>query len=369
MAEAIALHVVVLHLAHALDPQRLPRQILAGAPAALAAGHAARSPAHRRRPTRATDDRRARRSRSGASSSTSSCARRHRERRGHADVMQPPAIVVQPEQQRADARPCPLLCQRKPATTQSAVRACLILIIARLPGWYGAVCRLGDDAVEPGAFEPREPLGRHARDRASPASGGAGGSTPASTRSSSGAPLALRQRPQIPAAERQQSRTRRTTPASPARAWRPATPPGCRRSCSASKSSPRGVAITISPSSTQPSGSCVEQRVVQLGKVAIERPQVAALDVHLGAAAKDDRAEAVPLRLVQEAVAGGKLVGELREHRLDRRREDEGHHQAQGDGPKAQARAYCLRSVAACPTADRRITSGDPARSIESGFL
>ena len=28
------------------------------------------------------------------------------------------------------------MCQRKPATTQSAVRTCLTLIIARLPGWY-----------------------------------------------------------------------------------------------------------------------------------------------------------------------------------------------------------------------------------------
>src|SRR5215471_14896127 len=35
MAKAVALQVVVLHLAHALDAQRLPRQILARAPAAL----------------------------------------------------------------------------------------------------------------------------------------------------------------------------------------------------------------------------------------------------------------------------------------------------------------------------------------------
>src|SRR6185503_19582933 len=42
VAEAVALHVVVLHLAHALDAQRLPRQVLARAPAALGAGHAAR---------------------------------------------------------------------------------------------------------------------------------------------------------------------------------------------------------------------------------------------------------------------------------------------------------------------------------------
>src|SRR6266851_6912947 len=38
--ESIALHVVVFDLAHALDAQRLPRQILAGAPPALTAWHA-----------------------------------------------------------------------------------------------------------------------------------------------------------------------------------------------------------------------------------------------------------------------------------------------------------------------------------------
>ena len=61
--------------------------------------------------------------------------------------------------------------------------------------------------------------------------------------------------------------------------------------------------MTISPSTTQPSGSAREQRVVQLGEVAVERPQVAALDVDLVAAAEDDGAEAVPLRLVEQAVA------------------------------------------------------------------
>ena len=81
--------------------------------------------------------------------------------------------------------------------------------------------------------------------------------------------------------------------------------------------------MTISPSSTQPSGSRSSKRLVQLGKVAVERPQVAALDEHVARAAKDDRAKAVPLRLVEKAVAGGQLVGELREHRLDRRRDRE----------------------------------------------
>src|SRR5437868_10067432 len=42
VSKPVAFHMIVLHLAYALDPQRLPRQILAGAPAALAAGHPAR---------------------------------------------------------------------------------------------------------------------------------------------------------------------------------------------------------------------------------------------------------------------------------------------------------------------------------------
>ena len=61
---------------------------------------------------------------------------------------------------------------------------------------------------------------------------------------------------------------------------------------------------------------------MQVGEVAIERPRVAALDVDLaGAAAKDDGAKPVPLGLVEPALALGKLVGELREHGLDRRRD------------------------------------------------
>src|SRR4051812_730308 len=39
MPEAVALHVVVLHLADTLDPQRLPGQIFAGAPSTLPARH------------------------------------------------------------------------------------------------------------------------------------------------------------------------------------------------------------------------------------------------------------------------------------------------------------------------------------------
>ena len=65
VAEAAALHVVVGDLDHQLGPQRLPREILALAPAARRAGHAAapRASLPRPRPSPSTDDPRARRSR------------------------------------------------------------------------------------------------------------------------------------------------------------------------------------------------------------------------------------------------------------------------------------------------------------------
>ena len=62
-----------------------------------------------------------------------------------------------------------------------------------------------------------------------------------------------------------------------------------------------------------------EQQIVQLGKIAIERPQVPALDVDVIIAAENNRAKAIPFRLVQEALAGWKTVDELGQHRLDRR--------------------------------------------------
>src|SRR5688500_19436395 len=67
-------------------------------------------------------------------------------------------------------------------------------------------------------------------------------------------------------------------------------------------------------------GQALEQRVVQLREVAVERPQVAALDVDVAGAAEHEGAEAVPFRLEQEIVSAGQHVGELGEHRLDGRR-------------------------------------------------
>jgi hypothetical protein len=62
-----------------------------------------------------------------------SLALHHGEGRRDADVMKNIVVVEQPEEHDPTAS-LPLLCQRNPPTTQSAVRACLILIMTRLPG-------------------------------------------------------------------------------------------------------------------------------------------------------------------------------------------------------------------------------------------
>ena len=60
---------------------------------------------------------------------------------------------------------------------------------------------------------------------------------------------------------------------------------------------------------------------MQLGEVAIERAKISTLYVNVRAAAKHDRAKAVPLGLEQEPAGGRDLVRQFREHRFDRRRD------------------------------------------------
>src|SRR6185295_13408382 len=100
VAKALTLQVIVFHLAHALDAQRLPRKILARAPAALRARHALRRALRRLRPLppgmileRVPAQR--------LELACELLARGHGEGRGHADVMQHARIVVEAEEQRA----------------------------------------------------------------------------------------------------------------------------------------------------------------------------------------------------------------------------------------------------------------------------
>ena len=61
------------------------------------------------------------------------------------------------------------------------------------------------------------------------------------------------------------------------------------------------------------------QRLLELREVSIERLQVPGLDVDLAAVAEDERAKAVPLRLVDPALAVRDRGGRLGQHRLDGR--------------------------------------------------
>ena len=160
VAEALALQVVERHLADQLWTQRAPSPCRGRS--SSGSGRPACGPARSRR--------RRRPSRYGCERVRPSALLLGRlEARRVADVVQHAVVVVQPEQQRADGLALLARFQRKPPTTQSTVRRCLIFSIARTPGWYAPSRALGDDAVEPGALEALEPVRAPRRGRASSA--------------------------------------------------------------------------------------------------------------------------------------------------------------------------------------------------------
>ena len=178
--------------------------------------------------------------------------------------------------------PAPLLCQRKPATTQSAVRACLTLIIARLPGWYVPSAGFAITPSRPAPSKRSQPLGRdraiarHRRevDRRRRRRRAAARAGPRRSLLRRDTQIAAVDGEQIEADER---RRRLLRPA-----WRRARPPDAAAAAARRSRARAACAITISPSMTQPAGSRSRNSVVQLGKVAIERPQIAALDEDVG---------------------------------------------------------------------------------------
>ncbi len=72
-------------------------------------------------------------------------------------------------------------------------------------------------------------------------------------------------------------------------------------------------------------GKRFEERRLELGKVAVQGLEVAALQVPLVPVPEDQDPEAVPLRLEDPGVAFGKSIDELREHGLDGRRKRKFH--------------------------------------------
>src|SRR5207245_1164277 len=101
---------------------------------------------------------------------------------------------------------------------------------------------------------------------------------------------------------------------------------------------------------------------LELGEVAIEGLQVAALEVEAVAVAEHDGTEPVPLRLEEPAIALGQLRRELRQHRLDRRldRESHSHGPQWGRGRRAAIRPSAAAQPASKgrPLSSMSITSG-----------
>jgi hypothetical protein len=133
VAEAIALHVIVLHFADPLDPQRFPRQVLARAPPALSTRHACRLRGSRDCPfaPRVILER-ARAQRLEILRQLP--PRRHVEGGRHANMMQTATVVVQTQQQRSDERVAPVLVPAETGDDAVGGADVFDLSIARLPG-------------------------------------------------------------------------------------------------------------------------------------------------------------------------------------------------------------------------------------------
>src|SRR5207248_4937020 len=71
-------------------------------------------------------------------------------------------------------------------------------------------------------------------------------------------------------------------------------------------------------------GNLASERLAELREVAGERPLLAALQVWLAAVPEDEAAEAVPFRLVEPVLAGGNVLGQLRQHGVERRTDHRG---------------------------------------------
>ena len=235
------------------------------------------------------------------------------ERRAHPDVVERSLVVVEAEQQRPHA-----LAVLVPAeAADHAVGRAVVLHLEHGPLVLevGAVDRLGHHAVEPGPSKrSNHSCGqrRVGRGRGEVDGGLAFAATFSSCarRSANG----VRRRSSSPRARRSKA-TKEAGVSSASMRTRDSA--GWMRCSSASKSSPEGWDDDLAVDHA-PLGELRPHGVEQLGEVPGEGPLVAAAELDLVAVAEDDAAEAVPLRLVDEALLDGQLPGELGQHGGDR---------------------------------------------------
>ena len=242
-------------------------------------------------------------SRSGASSSTSAARRSQVNDEVTPTWWSEPWSSKSPSSRLPTWVPGPFLCQRNPATTQSAVRSCLILSIARLPGRYAPSSRFATTPSRPAPSNRSNQSAARARSRVAGVRW-IGGTTPPSTASSRArrSPCGTARRSSSPSASRSQATNDAGVSSASIRTRDSA---GWIRRSSASNASAPSIDdhhLAVEHAALRELGA---ERVAELGEVAVQRLQVAALREHLVAVAEDEGPEAVPLGLEQPAVALG----------------------------------------------------------------
>ena len=226
---------------------------------------ASASPASPTPPIRPTDDPRARPRAAARARSASARSLVPRERRRHADVMERALVVEQPEQERSDVGARPVLVPAE--SGDDAVGRSLVLDLQHRPLARLVLVAeaLRDDAIEPCALEPMEPVlgegsvrrGRREMDRrrrgAQRRFQAASGARPGASRAG-------------PRRRARAGPTRRTTRATPRPASSTREAAGWMRRRRASNCSSPSFEITTSPSRMQRSGSAARSGSASSGK-------------------------------------------------------------------------------------------------------
>ena len=314
MTEPAVLQLTEGDLGDSLDPDRHPRQILAGVPSALRARQPACGMSLRLGPVapRVPVERVRQQGRQLVQQLSATL---HREAGSDTDVMQPTFVVVQAQQQRAD----PLAILVNPVAGHRAIGRAFVLHLDQ-----GALVRrvriaeaLGDDAVQTGTLELDEPSLRRC------VIGGAGAHVDrrvgvGEQRLQSGMALFQRCGQQQFVVDGQQveghergGRLGSQTPHS--RFGRM----NALQQCVEVETAIVGVGhhdLAVDHAAIR---QVVQHRLDQLGEVARERALVAAGQFDVVAIAEHDAAKAIPLGLVQPTVAIGNGVGQLGQHRRE----------------------------------------------------
>src|SRR5512132_296175 len=346
MTEAVTLEVLVGDLGDEFDPQWLPAHVLFRIPAARGARHAAprllrlgvgplapRMPLEGVLPVR-------------LELFGELLTERRREAARHPDVVQRPLVVVEAEQQRTDA--VAVLVGAEPG--DHAIGGPLVLdlepgalVLAVLPR-----ARLSDHAVETGALELLEPVGGDLR------VGGRGGEVDrwlGAAQHALEALAALRERvrAQVVVALGEEVEGHEARRHLGRQLRHPA-----RGRMDAHLETVEVEALLGGDHDLAVQHRALGQRATEvldeLGEVPVERALVAAPELDLVAVAEHDAAEAIPLRLVEQPVAGREIANELREHRRHRRRDRERHARA----ARTAATASTVASSSSSPVARSR---------------